>query len=157
HRAAAGSLWQHRGCRDRRRGRGERAAGERGVIPHVLQAWLDLARQNAPYLMLVAPLASAALALMTPGPRSAGAIACMGAFLATLLGGDLAYRVLALGAPLNFAVIGLALNVDGVSVFAAPLLASLGALVMIAGAAGDDGAPRATPFRFSLALIMLAG
>ena len=124
-----------------------------------MQVWLDLARLNAPYLMLIAPLLAAALAGLAPGARSAWAIACVGALMAALIGGDLAYRVLCLDAPPNFAQIGVALHFDGVGAMAAPIIALSGALAVIAGGAlcRSEFNPRAAPIAMALALCMIAG
>ena len=122
-------------------------------------SWLELARQNAPYLMVIAPLCAAALALASPSVRAAWFVACLAMAASAALGMDLAYRVLVAGAPANFAVIGVALKVDGAGAFAGPLIASVGLLVAIAsgGLTKNAASARATPLLFALLLCVVAG
>lgn len=124
-----------------------------------MQSWLDLARLNAPYLMLLAPLAGAALAAVIPNARACWAIACGATLFSAALGADLALRSLLGDAPLNFAQIGIALRADGVGAFAAPLIALAGALVTLAAGAlyRAEAGPRVAPFVLALLLCVIAG
>ncbi len=124
-----------------------------------MNAWLELARQNAPFLMLAAPLCGAALSAIAPSGRLAWAIAVLALLASTAIGLDLAYRVLLLGAAPNFATIGVALELDGVGAFAAPVIAAAGALTMIAAGALQraDLNTRAAPFGLALAQCVAAG
>lgn len=124
----------------------------------MILAPLELARQNAPYLMLSAPLIGAALALLAP-PRAAWAMACIAAFASALIGADLAYRVLVLNTPVNFAAIGMTLRLDGAGALLAPALAAISALVILAGGGlyRDAFNRRTAPLAFAFALVMSAG
>jgi formate hydrogenlyase subunit 3/multisubunit Na+/H+ antiporter MnhD subunit len=121
--------------------------------------WLELARANAPFLILAALLGGAALTVLTPNARTAWAMATLGALLSAVIAADLALRVLRSAAPLAFAQADLALRVDGIGAFAAPLITGAGALIVIAGGGlmRKDFSPRAAPFALALLLVMIAG
>lgn len=118
----------------------------------------ELARAHAPLLMLLAPLSAAALALAAPWARLAWALAVVGLLVSAGLGLWLAGDVLLGGAPLPRAQEGAALRLDGVAAFAAPLVAALGALVLIAaGAVLDEFEPRAASLAVALTAAAAAG
>lgn len=121
-------------------------------------AWLELARANAPFLIIATPLVGAALAMLVPNTRSAWVLAVLVALLSAAVSADLAWRVLHSDAPLSFALVGLALRVDGVGAFAAPMLTGAGALIVLAagGLMRKDFTPRAAPIALALLLVMIA-
>lgn len=118
--------------------------------------YLDLARAHAMPLALGVLLVGAALAAALPHPRASWAVAVLAALAGAWAAADFAARALfaATGAVANVASASLAF--DGVSVFAAPVVAGSATLVMIAGGSLTDGR-RTTPFAMALALCAAAG
>lgn len=123
--------------------------------------WLELARLNAPMLLLAAPLMAAALAVVAGSARLAWAAGCAAMLAALALAADMVWRTLILGEPLVMARNAIALRLDGVGAWTMLLLALTGALCVIAAGAhlrGPSGRSRATaPFEIALALCMIAG
>lgn len=123
-----------------------------------MSAYLDLARVHAPLLAIVAPLIGAALAFVSPWPRVSWGIGVAGALAGAAFAVDMAWRLLLGDGAWAFTIEGVALGVDGVSVFSAALVASTAALGMIAaGARTNEFAPRVVSPAIALALCMPAG
>jgi formate hydrogenlyase subunit 3/multisubunit Na+/H+ antiporter MnhD subunit len=119
---------------------------------------LDLARAHAPLLLVVVPLAGAAAAVAVPSPRLSWILATAAAWVAAAIAGDMAVRGVLAGVPVSVAREGVALAVDGVAAFAAPLIAAAAALATLAaGALLKDFSPRAAPFAMALTLCVSAG
>ncbi|HVY85009.1 MAG TPA: proton-conducting transporter membrane subunit [Caulobacterales bacterium] len=117
-----------------------------------MQPWLDLARIHAPLLIIVTPLAAAALAVLGPGGRFAWIVASLGALISAVLSVDLAWRMLERDAPQPDVLEGVALDVNGVAVFCATVLACAGVPVLFATGAmlRRDVRPRAAPLAMAL-------
>lgn len=114
--------------------------------------WLEIARINAPLLLVTAPLVGAALAAATFNARASWAVAVLAALVTAAFAIDLGWRGL-----FSAAATGISRH-DGAGLFAAPLLASAGALVMLAlGAMNKDVTERTAPFSFALVLVLIAG
>lgn len=123
----------------------------------MMLAYLDLARVHAPMLMLALPLIGAALMLICGPSRLCWVVGCVIACAASAVGVDYAIGVLS-GAPQVTAIAGVSLYADGVGVFGAAMLGSLGALAFVAtGASLKDGGNRAAPLALSLFFCILAG
>jgi NADH:ubiquinone oxidoreductase subunit 2 (subunit N) len=119
---------------------------------------IALAQAHAPLLVVVIPLAGAALAFVSPSARASWLIAAIAALGAAGLGLDLAWRSLIAGAPATLAREGVALSADGVGVFAVALITCASALALIgAGALLSDFNRRAAPLALALALCVGAG
>ncbi|HWA00132.1 MAG TPA: proton-conducting transporter membrane subunit [Caulobacterales bacterium] len=124
-----------------------------------MQPWLDSARAHAPLLMIVAPLAAAALALLAPGGRLAWAVACLGGAVAATIALDLALRMFVFGAVQPHAAEGAALEPGGASVACAALLTVAAFVAMLASRAmlRHDVRTRAGPMTMALLSVALAG
>lgn len=119
---------------------------------------LDLARLHAPLLIITAPLIGAGLAALVSSPRLSWAIAVLAALMSAALALDAAARGLLTATPIVQTIEGVALNVDGVSLFGAPVIALAALLVVVAaGALLRNFNPRAAPFALALLLCMSAG
>lgn len=119
---------------------------------------LAIASQHAPLLMIVAPLAGAALAALPLPARASWAIAALAAVVGAYFGLDQALKTLLFGAPLFQYAEAIALAPDGFAIFCAALISALGALALIA--AGDllkPHGPALTPLALALALCMIGG
>ncbi len=124
----------------------------------MIGAILELARAHAALLALVVPAFGAALAVALPSARLSWMAAALVALVGAALAADFAWRAfLGAGAPLAHEA--LPLRLDGVGVWAAALIACVGALVMIAAGAQltRDFAPRVAPFAMALLMVMIAG
>lgn len=120
-----------------------------------MNVYLDLARAQAPAVIVGALLVGAALALVTPHGRASWALALAAAIAAAVAALDLSWRFLTAEAALAPDTL---LTVDGVSAFAAPLVAALAAFVLMAeGAALRDRLARTPPFAMALHLAGAAG
>ncbi len=114
----------------------------------MIAQWIDAARPHAALIMVAAPLAAAALALLAPRARIAWAVAAIGAIFAASVGFDFAARVVT--ANLS--------GGDGVGVYCAALISGCAAPVMLgAGALLKDWRPRVGPFALALALCVSGG
>lgn len=117
---------------------------------------LQMARAHAPMLVLAFLLGGAALALATPHRLASWTTALLAALGAAAAAFDLAGRRLA-GEALSVNG-GLTLSVDGVTAFAAALIAGLAALVLTsAPAASGASVSRAAPHVMALVLTTAAG
>lgn len=118
----------------------------------MIAEWLEIARINAPLLLVTAPLVGAALAAAFPNPRASWALAALAALITALFAIDLGWRGL-----FSASSTGISRH-DGAGLFAAPLLAAAGALVTLAfGASNQDVTERTAPFSYALVLVMIAG
>jgi multicomponent Na+:H+ antiporter subunit D len=114
-------------------------------------AWLDLARVYAPLLVVTAPLAGAALAVLVAQARVSWVLAALGALVCAAVSVDLAARFLLGGAEASW-------RADGAGLFASALVSVVGALTIVgAGATTTEGQPRAAPFALALMLATIAG
>lgn len=123
----------------------------------MMAAYVELARAHAPMLLLAIPLVGAALMLICGPARLCwvvgSAVACGSAVTAI----DYAIRVLK-GAPQYVATSGVSLHADGVGVFGAAIVTSLGALTIVAaGASLKDAGARVAPLALSLLFCIIAG
>jgi multicomponent Na+:H+ antiporter subunit D len=119
-----------------------------------VSAYLDLARAHAPLLMIVIPLAGAALMLVSGTARLAWLIACLSAGLAGWVALDFAARLFGGAAP-AIAAVGPELHADGVGAFAGALIILTLVLAVVAvGASLKDAGAREAPL--SLALVLAA-
>jgi multicomponent Na+:H+ antiporter subunit D len=119
---------------------------------------LELARAHAPLLALIIPLIGAAVALVTPLPRLSWLVAIIASGAAAAIAFDLGVRTLLRNAVVLQAAEGVALRADGLSLFAAPLVAGCAALAAIAaGASLRDFGLRVAPFAMALLLCVGAG
>ncbi len=115
-----------------------------------MSLYLDLARAHAPAVILGMLLVGAALALVTPNGRASWTLALAAAIAAVAMAADLSWRFLTSGAALAPDAL---LTVDGVSAFAAPLIAALAAFVIMAeGAALRERVARTQPYAVALHL-----
>lgn len=120
-------------------------------------ALLDLARANGPALIVAAPLIGAALAVALPNGRLSWLAAVVGALVAAVVGVDLALR--AAGGGVNVATSLFGLRGDGFGAWAAALIASAGALSLLATGATlrrEFGA-RGASFAMALGACVVAG
>jgi multicomponent Na+:H+ antiporter subunit D len=107
---------------------------------------VDLARQNGALIVFAAPLAGAALVVLTPMARLAWFVAATSAIVAAAFALDLTASTLSVGAA------------NGVGLFATALVACCAAVVMVgAGALLKDWSARAAPFALALGLCVGAG
>lgn len=115
-------------------------------------ALLDLARMHAPLLISVVPFVGAALMLVLGSARLAWFIACGAAIAASVVGLDLAARLLS-GAPPAIANVAPQIYVDGVGAFAGALITLALALAVLAvGASLKDAGAREAPLALALVL-----
>jgi len=99
----------------------------------VIGVYADLARAHAPVLTLALLLGGAAAAWVTPHARLSWIVALGAAVLGFAATLELAIEAL-FSVRVNFGGAGVALSVDGVGAFAAPLLACGASLAILAGA-----------------------
>ena len=120
---------------------------------------VELARAHAPLLIVIAPLAGAALTAASPHARLSWALAALAGLAMTALALDLALRMLLGGAQMPIASEGLSLQLDGVGAFGAALIACAGALTAFGAGAllRKTFHPQAAPFALALILAMSAG
>lgn len=120
-----------------------------------MSVYLDLARGQAPLVLLGALLFGAALSLMTPNARASWMMALVAGAITAGVAIDMGWRHLNLTAetpPL------LLLALDGVGAFAAPLLVCLMGLVVLAdGAVLRGRVARTQPYVIALHLVGVAG
>lgn len=114
--------------------------------------WLEIARINAPMLLVTAPLVGAALTAAIVAARASWTVAVLAALVTAAFAIDLGWRGL-----FGAVTTGISRH-DGAGLFVAPLLASAGVLVMLAlGALNKDVTERTAPFSFALVLVLIAG
>jgi formate hydrogenlyase subunit 3/multisubunit Na+/H+ antiporter MnhD subunit len=119
---------------------------------------VDLARAHAPLLLLVLPLAGAAVAFALPFARASWIVAIAAMIPTAALALDLAARRLLSDAPVAAMGEGVALSADNAGVFAAALIAALGLVVSLgAGALIPEHERRAAPHAMALMLCVIAG
>lgn len=117
---------------------------------------LDIARTNAPLLTLAMLLVGAACAAALPSARVSWVLATLAALGAAVVALDMGWRRLMHGA--RFGDAGVAISLDGVAAFCAPLIASWLVFVVLSAPAALRGAnARATPHLLALALCAAAG
>jgi multicomponent Na+:H+ antiporter subunit D len=120
-------------------------------------AYVELARAHAPLLVIALPLLGAALMLVSGPARLCWLVGCIVAFASAAVAIDFVARVLS-GAPHAIAATGVSLYADGVGVFGAAIVATLGALIVIsAGAFLRDPGARAAPLGLALLFCVMAG
>lgn len=119
---------------------------------------LDLARAHAPLLLWVAPLAGGALAAAIPSARLSWVLTVIVLFGVGLLAVDLCLRTLGSAEPVGGIVEGIGIAADGVSLFAAPLVALCALLTAVAGGGGLAQLPvRTPPLAMALSACCAAG
>lgn len=117
---------------------------------------LELARQHALLLAVIAPFIGAALAVVAGHARVSWAISVLAAICSAMLAIDAGQRALINGAPIADSVEGIALRADGVALFAAAWIAgALAVTTIAAGAFLRQLNPRVAPL--GLALVLCAG
>lgn len=117
---------------------------------------LDLARLNAPILTLALLLVGAACAVALPSARASWVVASVAALAATCVAADIGWRRLMESA--RFADASVALSVDGLAAFCAPLIAGWIAVVVASAPASLRGGPAgASPHTLALTLCAAAG
>lgn len=121
-----------------------------------MAALLDIARNNAALIAVLAPFIGAALAALSPAGRWACAIAMIATTISAAAACDLAARALTLAAPPPAAESGLALRLDGVGAFIGGLVAALGALIAWASPAFVTRT-RQAPYAIAFFLLALTG
>ncbi len=111
---------------------------------------LDLARAHAPIVVLSLLLGGAALALASPHGRASWGLGVLAAIAATVAAVDFGWRFLLGDAFGNGSGV---LSIGGIAAFAAPLLATLTALTVLAEASWLNGKPkRSQPYVIALHL-----
>jgi multicomponent Na+:H+ antiporter subunit D len=124
----------------------------------VIGGYLELARLHAPVLTVLSLFVGAALAMISPSRRLAWFLAIAGAGVAALFSVDAAVRVLVLGDVVVGTIEGVALRIDGVSLFGAAALCAASVLVAIAAGAFIAETPSRTgPYVMALLLCVVAG
>jgi formate hydrogenlyase subunit 3/multisubunit Na+/H+ antiporter MnhD subunit len=115
--------------------------------------WLDLARQHAPLIAVIAPLIGAALAVLLGHARVSWIVASLASLVSAACVTDLAWRTFVLRAPLTVSAEGIAVSPDGAGLFAAMLISGALALVVLAcGAVLNQAQPRIAPLALALSL-----
>ncbi len=124
----------------------------------MIAAYLSLARDHAPLLIVGVPLVGAALAMALPQARVSWVVAVLAASATLWLGLDLAAHRLTSEAENVVAREGVALALEGVNAFAAPVLSAVLVLTLLAGGGltSEFGARRA-PWAWALALAIGVG
>lgn len=119
---------------------------------------VDQARLHAPLLVVGLPLIGAAMAFATPHARLSWLFAVSAAAGSCAVAFDMALGRLLLNSPALAAQEGIALTVEGVGVFSAPVVMAALALVILAGGsfAGEMRA-RTAPHAWALSLCVGAG
>ncbi|MET0181292.1 MAG: proton-conducting transporter membrane subunit [Caulobacterales bacterium] len=116
---------------------------------------LELLRNNAALIAVLAPFIGAPLCALMPAGRWASLLAMLAALIAAIAAGDLALRALSAGAAPIAAMNALGLRLDGVGAFAGALIAGLATLVSIAMPA-FIGRRASAPYEAGLFLIALS-
>lgn len=116
------------------------------------EAWIELARANAPLVVVITPLVGAALTAAVANGRASWIVALAAALAGAALTIDLSLRFLISGAA-DVSV----WRADGAGLFTAMLVATAGALTVLAAGAGKrEFQARAAPFAYALMLILMA-
>ncbi len=122
-----------------------------------MNAALDLVRAHAALLPLIIAMCGAALAMLCP-PRLSWGVAALTAALAAVLTLDTALRTLIGGVQIMDVAEGVPLLADGITLFAAPLLALVAALVIVASGAMLRSIDRqSAPVAMALMMCQLTG
>ncbi|MFZ2029335.1 MAG: proton-conducting transporter membrane subunit [Vitreimonas sp.] len=121
----------------------------------MMQTYLDLARAHAGLLAVAIPFFGAALAATVGHGRISWVVASTAAVMAAIVALDFCARTLGGGAPV-VAHEGLAIETDGLGVFAIAAIASATAVTALCGQAFFGGAERAAA-AFSPALVLVLG
>lgn len=122
----------------------------------MIQDYLDLARAHAGLLAVTLPFLGAALAGAIGHPRAGWGIATLTAIITAVLAVDVCARTLRAGGALEIVQEGLAIEADGLGVFALAVIASVTAVTAFCGLAFFKGAERAAA-SFSPALVLVLG
>jgi len=122
----------------------------------VIEDAIALARVHAPLLAVAAPIAGAALCIVTLNARFGWIIGVFASLISAAIATDLAARALVFGAPLRTAAEGVALVPDRLGAFAAGVV-SVAALLAAIGAGARASASRDGALTIVLVLLSAAG